>query len=71
MDPLFLDVIRDRHTKEILLRLELHFCTAFFTTSEVLDVMNELSEKHGLMRSWEPELKGKTYRPSISDSKER
>ncbi len=71
MDHLTLEVIRDRHTNDVLLKLELHFCTAFFTTSEVLELVNELSAHHATMRSWQPKLKGKTYRPSISSSKER
>jgi len=71
MDPLFLDVIRDRHTKEILLRLELHFCTAFFTTLEVSDLIYTLQGKLTFMQSGQPEPIGRTYHPTISTSKER
>ena len=71
MDHLTLDVIQDRHTREVLLKLELHFCTAFFTTTEVLALVNDLTEKHGFMCSYQPDPQGKTYRPSTSTSKER
>jgi len=71
MDHLTIDVIQDRHTKEVLLRMELHFCTTFSTATEVLAFINKLTEKYNLMCSYQPELKGRTYCPTISTSKER
>ena len=71
MDLLMLDVIRDRHTKEILLRMEIHFCNAFFTTNEVSNLIYQLQGKLNLMQSGQPEPIGKTYHPTISTSKER
>jgi len=71
MDHLTLDVIRDRHTKEVMLKLELHFCTAFFTVREVSELLFQLHNKLTEMYEAQPEPQGKTYCPSISTSKER
>ena len=71
MDPLMLDVIRDRHTKEIMLRMEIHFCNAFFTTNEVSELIYQLQNKLTFMQSGQPEPIGRTYHPTISTSTDR
>jgi len=71
MDPLMLDIIQDRHTKEVLLRMELHFCNAFFTANEVSELIYQLQNKLTFMQSGQPEPIGRTYHPTISTSQNR